>query len=332
MRRKGAGKPQKEISKGFALFGISIAISQALRLMYDILLSSGIKIFPRFIKIGGSGYEYIQVIFIILGLIFLINPIEKYILHKEKLTITKLNIITLILAIIPYFGAAITFDLDSVFWTNIAYVPLLLVITVVLYSLYMSFAYYIRLGIASTGRVRRKALLIGFGILIFWLNLFTPIFLDLIRIAEGQMLFVISSVISIFALLMIIIGSNNFYFEYLNKLKEEITVRDLKISKEQRICLVHKGKIQGKLMKCVNCKIIYCVRCFMAIKAIENVCWACNKSLDSRKKSKIDNEIKREPTEKKGPTEGKEYQTKANHKKHGVLKDKKRYNKTNNDL
>jgi hypothetical protein len=184
----------------------------------------------------------------------------------------------------------------------------------------MTFAYYLRLGIVSTGRVRLKGLLIGFGTLLIWLNFFTPTILDLAGMAEGQILYQISSIVLICGLLMLIIGSNDFYFEYLNKLKEEITVKDIKISKEQRICLVHKGKIHGQLMKCVNCKTVYCFRCFKAIKAIENVCWACNKSLDSRKKLKVDKEVKIEPIDEKDTIREEEFITKANHKKHKAPK------------
>jgi len=69
-------------------------------------------------------------------------------------------------------------------------------------------------------------------------------------------------------------------------LKNDITEDDIKIAKERRICLVHKGPITGFSFICPECGAIYCQKCVEAIQEIENTCWSCNTSLDPTKPSK----------------------------------------------
>ncbi|MBD3187836.1 hypothetical protein GF325_13455 [Candidatus Bathyarchaeota archaeon] len=75
--------------------------------------------------------------------------------------------------------------------------------------------------------------------------------------------------------------------EELKQLKEqraEITEGDIMISKEQHVCLVHKGKIEGYSFICPSCGAYYCADCVQAIKEIENTCWSCKAPLDKNKK------------------------------------------------
>ncbi|MFX0100042.1 MAG: hypothetical protein ACFFCS_10720, partial [Candidatus Hodarchaeota archaeon] len=48
----------------------------------------------------------------------------------------------------------------------------------------------------------------------------------------------------------------------------------------EHICIVHKGKIEGKVFICRNCNIFYCIRCKEAISKNENACWNCGEVLD----------------------------------------------------
>nr|MDO8113678.1 hypothetical protein [Candidatus Sigynarchaeota archaeon] len=43
----------------------------------------------------------------------------------------------------------------------------------------------------------------------------------------------------------------------------------------KRICIVHRGHIQGKAFMCSTCNVMYCEACKKAIVEIENKCWNC---------------------------------------------------------
>jgi hypothetical protein len=73
---------------------------------------------------------------------------------------------------------------------------------------------------------------------------------------------------------------------YMKKQRQEITEEDITISKERRLCLVHKGPIEGYSFICPKCDTFYCPTCLDAIVKIENICWSCGKPLDPTKPSK----------------------------------------------
>jgi len=72
----------------------------------------------------------------------------------------------------------------------------------------------------------------------------------------------------------------------LKEQREEITEGDILISKEQHICLVHKGAIKGMSYICPDCGAYYCVKCYNALKDAENECWSCGAPLDEEKAKK----------------------------------------------
>ncbi len=92
----------------------------------------------------------------------------------------------------------------------------------------------------------------------------------------------------------------------LKKQRDEITEEDILLSKEQHICLVHKGPIEGFLFIC-ECGAYYCDRCVDAIKELENTCWSCGKPLDpfrpslSPKEKETKSEEETRDSHKKGP-------------------------------
>jgi len=57
------------------------------------------------------------------------------------------------------------------------------------------------------------------------------------------------------------------------------------IFKKQRICLVHKGSIEGFIFSCPSCGALYCVKCVEALIDIDNMCWSCKEVLDPNKPS-----------------------------------------------
>ena len=67
---------------------------------------------------------------------------------------------------------------------------------------------------------------------------------------------------------------------------DEITEEDITLSKERRICLVHKGPSEGIIYVCPECSAVYCFNCYEAIREIENACWSCNHPMDPSKPPK----------------------------------------------
>ncbi len=66
------------------------------------------------------------------------------------------------------------------------------------------------------------------------------------------------------------------------KLSEE----EVSISKEKKICLVCKGKLERKMYICPDCSTFYCSNCSDTLVELENACWVCNTPFDKSKPSK----------------------------------------------
>jgi len=171
---------QKDMQKGWALFVLTIVLVQSLYLAEetaDRTIHS--EIFPKYIRIGGSGLIFLMILLFAFSYIFLMYPIEKYLLKREKLWITKLNKISFFLLLIPYIGALIYFNppMDK-YWTYIAWPGLVMFFFSTLFSIFGSFFFYLRLGFQGTGVVKKKGLLIGFGILMMYFALLVGLTID----------------------------------------------------------------------------------------------------------------------------------------------------------
>ncbi len=70
---------------------------------------------------------------------------------------------------------------------------------------------------------------------------------------------------------------------FLEGQRSAITENDISIYKEQHICLVHKGKIDGISYICPSCGSFYCMKCYDALKELENECWSCRNPFDASK-------------------------------------------------
>ncbi|MHA1819287.1 MAG: hypothetical protein ACTSU2_07850 [Promethearchaeota archaeon] len=171
--RQAKMEAQKEIQKGFMLFSFTIVLTQLFYLMQIIhsrLEGVSGNLYPRYIKIGGTGFEYLMILFLAFGYLFLMKPIEKYLLNREKLVITTLNKISIVALIIPYIGSVIYHEGDwIIYWTDAAYPGLVIFIFASLFSILGSFYFYLRLGFQSSGILRKKGFLIGIGILIMYI-------------------------------------------------------------------------------------------------------------------------------------------------------------------
>ena len=64
---------------------------------------------------------------------------------------------------------------------------------------------------------------------------------------------------------------------------EKITEKDVMFHKEQKICLVCKGKLLRSIYLCPECDALYCKKCSRTLTTLENACWACNAAFDPSK-------------------------------------------------
>jgi len=69
---------------------------------------------------------------------------------------------------------------------------------------------------------------------------------------------------------------------------QKLTEEEVSISKEKKVCLVCKNKVGGINFICKNCETFYCQKCYNALKDHENLCWACNSTLDTSKPVKLE--------------------------------------------
>ncbi|MFX1469279.1 MAG: tetratricopeptide repeat protein [Promethearchaeota archaeon] len=69
------------------------------------------------------------------------------------------------------------------------------------------------------------------------------------------------------------------------ELTHHVTVEKVAISKEKKICLVCRGEVLRYSYIC-ECGAIYCDNCAQALTNLENVCWACDISIDYLKPMK----------------------------------------------
>jgi tetratricopeptide (TPR) repeat protein len=75
---------------------------------------------------------------------------------------------------------------------------------------------------------------------------------------------------------------------------EEVEEEEMTVYKEKRICLVHKGPIEGYMFMCPDCGAFYCVKCVDALIEIENFCWSCERPLDPTKPTQKEDMMKEE--------------------------------------
>ncbi len=69
---------------------------------------------------------------------------------------------------------------------------------------------------------------------------------------------------------------------------KRVTEEEVTISKEKKICLVCKGKVQRFNSFICDCGALYCQKCAQALSEIENACWVCEAPLDETKPVRLD--------------------------------------------
>lgn len=67
----------------------------------------------------------------------------------------------------------------------------------------------------------------------------------------------------------------------------KLTDEEITFYKEQKICMVCKGKAIGfNIYVCSECDALYCKKCATALISQENACWGCNYPFDASRPSK----------------------------------------------
>lgn len=64
---------------------------------------------------------------------------------------------------------------------------------------------------------------------------------------------------------------------------QKVTEEEVMFHKEQKICLVCKGKLLRGIYLCPECDALYCEKCSGTLSNLENACWACNTAFDPSK-------------------------------------------------
>jgi len=67
---------------------------------------------------------------------------------------------------------------------------------------------------------------------------------------------------------------------------QKITEEEVSFSKEKRVCLVCKVKLERNMYICPDCQTFYCKKCSNALMGLENACWFCNAPFDEFKPSR----------------------------------------------
>jgi hypothetical protein len=68
---------------------------------------------------------------------------------------------------------------------------------------------------------------------------------------------------------------------------EQITEEEVAFYREQKICLVCKGKVAGfNIFLCPNCEALYHEDCARVLTTMENACWVCIEPIDKTKSTK----------------------------------------------
>jgi len=68
---------------------------------------------------------------------------------------------------------------------------------------------------------------------------------------------------------------------------EQITEEEVAFYREQKICLICRGKVGGfNIFLCTKCEALYHEDCAQRLSESENACWVCNEPIDKQKSTK----------------------------------------------
>jgi len=150
-------------------------------------------------------------------------------------------------------------------------------------------------GIHSQGIIRKKYFYIAIGI--FFQNV-PGFFNALLGTSLPQQ--VITGIFELFPPMLYYLGLRKEPEKHKEKVKEEVKVKDsffritqrpdqiteeeVTYYREQKICLICKGKVAGfNIFLCPNCEALYHEDCARTLSELENACWVCNQPIDETK-------------------------------------------------
>lgn len=217
---------------------------------------------------------------------YAIYQIEKQVKDSKRFILTKFVFAGMIASIVALFMADIQECVPSLerdlAWRVASY-SILGLMGLSLFVSYMSIpTIYITLGKKTYGGLRRNSNLIAGAFIILILS-------TLLHILRGNipdfpfnwLVFIITSIVG--AMLLI--------SEYTRSI-----IPVLEHYSSENICIVHRGKIEGKTIICPECMVKYCKQCFDSVIKEENKCWNCGSMIHGEKAKHVPGgEIKQIP-------------------------------------
>ena len=148
------------------------------------------------------------------------------------------------------------------------------------YTIYLTNIFLFAYFAVKTPQARKSSLLFIFGFILYALGsiISDELVLKPIVIMFGFqvriIIHIIVSVLLIASILFLYLGGCGLMLKPSKDVLSELYAK-------KKICIVHKGKIKGKVFFCSNCLVKYCERCFKKVVEVENKCWACEKEIKS---------------------------------------------------
>jgi hypothetical protein len=268
---------------------------------------------PNYVLWGGL--NMIGLLLTMVGPVYLIYILEqtffKKKILKEKHIITILQLIIISILIVLVITGIIIFNnlTDTLaFFSSLLDLGLILFLGIIILQFSIFYTGFLFLGIKSSGSFRKYSLLISNGYFLRGLtNLLalgtvdnlqagtyqfnTNFFYihmgiyDLLQIPWVLLLFY--GLLKLYSLEEIKVESEEIK-EFLHTFvrPKKITEEEVTFYKEQKICMVCKGKAIGfNIFVCSKCDALYCKKCAKQLSNLENACWACNEPFDSSKPS-----------------------------------------------
>ncbi len=179
--KKQEGEAQKQYSIGIGLFFVSIAASA---LIYGLDLGNrtffGSRIFPARAEYTQMGYIFdsmhvesyfiVILVFLSLSLAALMFPVEKHMVQRKKIYLTKLNLIMAPIPILIRILELLTLPTNGTPLYYVFYIFFLLVWISIFISIVSIIGIYVNISIKSAGQIRKKSIIIALN-MILWLAL-----------------------------------------------------------------------------------------------------------------------------------------------------------------
>jgi hypothetical protein len=236
-------KSQRYFSFGVASFILCLGMSRAVLLYHDYFAPDDQSVLVW--KIGTC--------FWLLGLLCFTLVFEMFAFRKTRFILTVFSLVTLVFFMLtPKEIASYANYLGGVV------------------SIVLPWVIYLYLAIISKGDVRVQAIWTAFALFLVFGTQYLIVLLSYINII-GQFWSQILAWGSAVAGGIVLTAS----FSRFTRLNASM----LEYYQSKRVCIVHRGTIEGKIFICSTCNVFYCIPCRDAIVELENKCWNCKAPL-----------------------------------------------------